>query len=49
AHARGFDSDVVDELATLFESIRYGDATLTDADERRAEAILERLHGEVDT
>ncbi|MGM0399608.1 MAG: DUF4129 domain-containing protein, partial [Halobacteriota archaeon] len=32
AHARGFDSDVVDELATLFESIRYGDATLTDAD-----------------
>lgn len=49
AHDRGFDPDVVDELATLFESIRYGDAELTDVDERRAGAILGRLEGEGDS
>lgn len=49
AHDRGFDADVVDELTSVFESIRYGDAELTASDERRAGELLGRLEGEVDS
>lgn len=39
----GMDPDAVETVTRLFETVRYGDVTVTDEDERRAKEALTRL------
>lgn len=49
ALAAGLDADDVDELTTLFETVRYGTTQITDEHERRAQGALRRIERSADT
>jgi hypothetical protein len=45
----GMDPEMVDELTTLFRSVRYGDAVITDDAERRALTAIAHLRSQTDS